>query len=145
MLITDNFNIRVADFGFVCRTTNSSNNNERVMSRTFCGSLAYAAPELVRGDPYDARLSDAWSLGVILFVMFNASMPFDDSDMKQMLLDQEARHWRLAKDVKNRVSKSGYHVSRTRSTGDRTLFFYMTRHSSDNYLDLYLEFRTGFL
>ena len=108
MLITDNFNIRITDFGFASQTTNS--NHERVMSRTFCGSLAYAAPELVRGDPYDARLSDAWSLGIILFVMLNASMPFDDADMKQMLLDQEARHWRLAKDVKSRTTKDGYQV-----------------------------------
>ncbi|CAG0915317.1 unnamed protein product [Notodromas monacha] len=94
MLITNNWNVRIGDFGFVTKTFD---NGERVLSKTFCGSLAYAAPELIRGDPYDARQADAWSLGIVLYVMFNASMPFDDSDMKQLLLDQEAKHWRLTK------------------------------------------------
>ena len=44
---------------------------------TRCGSEDYAAPEVVMGQPYDGRATDAWSLGVLLYALLEARLPFD--------------------------------------------------------------------
>jgi SNF-related kinase len=71
---------------------------------TSCGSLAYSAPEILLGDPYDAPAIgkfktnnsdpysslDIWSLGVILFMLVTGRAPFqeaNDSETVMMILD----------------------------------------------------------
>jgi len=44
-------------------------------SRMIVGTLPYLAPELLRGDPADAR-TDTWALGVLLYEMASGSYPF---------------------------------------------------------------------
>jgi protein-serine/threonine kinase len=46
---------------------------------TRCGSEDYAAPEVIMGQPYDGRATDAWSLGVLLYALLEARLPFDPS------------------------------------------------------------------
>ncbi|KAH7110140.1 kinase-like domain-containing protein [Dactylonectria macrodidyma] len=41
--------------------------------KTRCGS----APEVIMGQPYDGRATDAWSLGVLLYALLEARLPFD--------------------------------------------------------------------
>ncbi|XP_063682097.1 testis-specific serine/threonine-protein kinase 3-like [Bolinopsis microptera] len=72
--------IKLSDFGFA-RTINP----ESVQLKTHCGSLAYAAPEIVKGKDYDGRISDVWSLGVVLFAMVNGKLPFNDTSVKNLL------------------------------------------------------------
>lgn len=45
---------------------------------TRCGSDDYAAPEVIMGQPYDGRATDAWSLGVLLYALLEGRLPFDD-------------------------------------------------------------------
>ena len=52
--------------------------------KTFCGSLFYAAPELIRGKPYRGPKVDIWSLGVILYILVSGQVPFEDDDVKKM-------------------------------------------------------------
>ena len=48
------------------------------LSRTFCGSTVYAAPEiLASSEDYNAFYSDVWSCGIILYAMFTAKLPFN--------------------------------------------------------------------
>lgn len=48
---------------------------ERLETR--CGSDDYAAPEVIMGQPYDGRATDAWSLGVLLYALLESRLPFD--------------------------------------------------------------------
>lgn len=47
------------------------------MLETRCGSEDYAAPELLLGQPYDGRVTDAWALGVLLYAIMEERLPFD--------------------------------------------------------------------
>lgn len=93
--LSGDFNIEttklvLADFGF---SRNFSDEHEK--SRTFCGSAAYAAPEIIKGEPYFLKNHDMWSLGVILFIMVCGTMPYDDSNVRQMLKDQMTKRLRF--------------------------------------------------
>lgn len=45
--------------------------------QTRCGSEDYASPELLMGQPYDGRQTDAWALGVLLYALMEGRLPFD--------------------------------------------------------------------
>lgn len=56
---------------------------------TRCGSEEYAAPEIILGQPYDGRLSDLWSIGVILYACLLGSLPFNpDAGRPRSLVDK---------------------------------------------------------
>ena len=44
---------------------------------TRCGSEDYAAPEILLGERYDGRQTDAWALGVLLYALLEGRLPFD--------------------------------------------------------------------
>lgn len=93
VLMTSNYNVKLADFGFARYMID--NRGKRVLSDTYCGSLLYAAPEILRGFPYNPKISDIWSLGVILYILLNKAMPFDEANIKRMYEQQVARKWRF--------------------------------------------------
>jgi len=50
---------------------------ESPLLETRCGSEDYAAPEILMGQPYDGRQTDAWALGVLLYALMEGRLPFD--------------------------------------------------------------------
>ncbi|KAI8046209.1 testis-specific serine/threonine-protein kinase 1 [Drosophila gunungcola] len=102
ILLSKRLNIKLADFGFAryCR----DDSGREMKSETYCGSAAYAAPEVVCGRPYDPKLADAWSLGVILFIMMNAKMPYDDSNLTKLLEDQRNRKFAFRRKLQDLIS-----------------------------------------
>ncbi|NXL61120.1 TSSK1 kinase, partial [Chordeiles acutipennis] len=88
ILLDEGLNIKLSDFGF-SKSLSRDENGKTILSKTFCGSAAYAAPEVLQGIPCDPKISDIWSLGVILYTMVYAFMPFDDSNVRKMIYIQK--------------------------------------------------------
>lgn len=68
LLIDTKGDLKITDFGFAKQMTKHKN-GEMDLSETYCGSYAYAPPEILKGCPYDAYVADIWSMGVILYTM----------------------------------------------------------------------------
>ncbi|XP_011190852.1 SNF-related serine/threonine-protein kinase [Zeugodacus cucurbitae] len=106
--------VKLTDFGF----SNKFSPGQKL--ETFCGSLAYSAPEILLGDSYDAPAVDIWSLGVILYMLVCGQPPFEkanDSETLTMIMDckytvppQVSQHCKqlissmLVRDPKNRAT-----------------------------------------
>ncbi|XP_028396471.1 testis-specific serine/threonine-protein kinase 1-like [Dendronephthya gigantea] len=81
VLLDANDLIKVTDFGFATRYPTS----KCKFLDTFCGSYAYAAPEILSACKYDGKLADIWSLGVILFAMTCGRLPYNDKSLKHLI------------------------------------------------------------
>lgn len=78
ILLDANYNIKIADFGFA-RFVQSN------IAETSCGSPHYAAPEVIRGQPYEGKKADIWSCGVIFYALMAGYLPFDDPNIRNLL------------------------------------------------------------
>lgn len=68
---TDEPHIKLTDFG-LARVIDPN----APMLSTRCGSPDYAAPEIVKNLDFDGRISDVWSLGVVIYGLLVGSLPF---------------------------------------------------------------------
>lgn len=97
ILITRNYNVKLADFGFARYVADA--NGKNILSTTYCGSLAYASPEILRGRSYFPKCSDIWSLGIVLYIMLNKCMPFHDANVKALYKQQIGKKWKFRSKV----------------------------------------------
>ncbi|KAI6246076.1 Protein kinase kin1 [Erysiphe necator] len=75
ILISKTGDIKIIDFGL------SNMFNPRDHLKTFCGSLYFAAPELLQAKQYTGPEVDIWSFGIVLYVLVCGKVPFDDQSM----------------------------------------------------------------
>lgn len=75
ILISETGNIKIIDFGL------SNLYDPTGHLSTFCGSLYFAAPELLNAKVYTGPEVDVWSFGVVLYVLVCGKVPFDDQSM----------------------------------------------------------------
>jgi BR serine/threonine kinase len=79
-LLLDSYKkVKIADFGMASIQLNEE------FCRTSCGSPHYASPEVISGHPYDGRLADVWSCGVILYALLTGTLPFDEDNTSSLL------------------------------------------------------------
>lgn len=79
LLLDENLNIKIADFGMAQLSPDGA------ALVTFCGSPHYGSPEVVSGTPYDGRVSDVWSMGVVLYALITGMLPFDNTNVGTLL------------------------------------------------------------
>ncbi|KAA6411135.1 MAG: serine threonine kinase Kin1 [Lasallia pustulata] len=103
ILISKTGDIKIIDFGL------SNLFSPRSSLKTFCGSLYFAAPELLQAKQYTGPEVDIWSFGIVLYVLVCGKVPFDDQNMPQLhakikkgVVDYPA--W-LSADCKNLISR----------------------------------------
>ncbi|XP_072100092.1 testis-specific serine/threonine-protein kinase 6 [Mobula birostris] len=84
ILLTEDMQVKITDFGFGKKIHSSPH-----LSSTYCGSAAYAPPEVLMGVPYDPKKYDIWSVGIVLYVIVTGCMPFDDSNISKLPKSQQ--------------------------------------------------------
>lgn len=93
LLLTENYELRITDFGLAKRSIynsgprgsgsdggDGSTTAVADLTKTFCGSMSYMAPEVCScvwvPAPYDPKKADIWSCGVLLYVMLVGKLPW---------------------------------------------------------------------
>eukprot|EP00002_Diphylleia_rotans_P029536 TRINITY_DN6018_c0_g3_i1.p1 TRINITY_DN6018_c0_g3~~TRINITY_DN6018_c0_g3_i1.p1 ORF type:complete len:491 (-),score=113.16 TRINITY_DN6018_c0_g3_i1:359-1831(-) len=92
LLLDENDNLKLSDFGFSCCTT--SKGGEASLSVAY-GTLSYMAPEMFlvtegKLEKYCGKKCDIWSCGVILYVMLTGCLPWmshDEETRKKLIRD----------------------------------------------------------
>lgn len=75
ILLDKHENVKLLDFGFAREYEGKTN-----YLQTFCGTICYSAPEMLKGEKYAGEKVDVWSLGIILYALLCGELPFDDDD-----------------------------------------------------------------
>lgn len=92
LLIDENLNLKVADFGF------AKNNNVNKL-KSYKGTHTYMAPEIRESKVYDGKKVDIFSAGVILFILTQGIFPFqaakkDDHYYKMIIKGDKAGYFK---------------------------------------------------
>jgi serine/threonine protein kinase len=78
ILLDGHFNVKLCDFGFCCAQLSNA------LLTSHCGSLFYAAPEIVSHKQYNGKKADIWAMGVLLYAMCSGNMPWSSGDVIQL-------------------------------------------------------------
>ncbi|RMZ74000.1 CAMK CAMKL MARK kinase [Pyrenophora seminiperda CCB06] len=90
ILLDKHENVKLVDFGFTREYEGKSN-----YLQTWCGTICYSAPEMLKGEKYAGEKVDVWSLGIILYALLVGELPFDDDDemiTKTRILKEEPNY-----------------------------------------------------
>ncbi|KAF1815383.1 kinase-like protein [Eremomyces bilateralis CBS 781.70] len=90
ILLDKHGNVKLVDFGFTREYEGKSS-----YLQTWCGTVCYSAPEMLKGEKYAGEKVDVWSLGIILYALLCGELPFDEDDetaTKTRILKQEPKY-----------------------------------------------------
>ncbi|KAA8494516.1 CBL-interacting protein kinase 23 [Porphyridium purpureum] len=84
ILLDATSNVKITDFGMSAMTglVNEAGNPNALLY-TACGTLYYCAPEVLSNSTtgYNGEKVDAWSCGILLYLMLVGRLPFESEDM----------------------------------------------------------------
>ena len=86
ILLDENNNVKIIDFGFSTIMSKDSKN------KLYCGTLSYMAPEIFSGKEYKGQAADIWALGILLYAMLCGKFPFkgtNETEMRQALIQNQ--------------------------------------------------------
>ncbi|MCA9794778.1 MAG: serine/threonine protein kinase, partial [Candidatus Eremiobacteraeota bacterium] len=83
IMLTEKGLLKVMDFGLA----KEEDSEKLTQTGTALGTPAYMAPEQIQGDDLDPR-TDQYSLGIIAYEVLAGRLPFDASDVMQLLFAQ---------------------------------------------------------
>lgn len=103
--------IKITDFGLAKISDNAT------FMKTFCGTLAYVAPEVITGK-YDlqqsqdspvnySNLVDIWSLGCLVYVLLTSHLPFNGRTQTQMFQKIKSGEFHESPLNSYKISKEG--------------------------------------
>ncbi|MBA0558957.1 hypothetical protein Golob_015943, partial [Gossypium lobatum] len=81
LLLDDNWNLKITDFGLSAVTDQIRPDG---LLHTLCGTPAYVAPEILAKKGYDGAKVDVWSCGIVLYVLHAGYLPFNDANLMVM-------------------------------------------------------------
>ena len=85
ILVDENLNLKIADFGFACYKNIDA-------LKSYRGTMTYMAPEIKEGKTYIGTKVDVFSLAVILFIIVQGIFPFKEARKEEyfygLLLNQ---------------------------------------------------------
>ncbi|KAI4317927.1 hypothetical protein L6164_025753 [Bauhinia variegata] len=106
LLLDKDGNLRVSDFGLSALPEQLKNG----MLHTACGTPAYTAPEILSRRSYDGSKADAWSCGLILYVLLAGYLPFDDSNIPAMCKRISRRNYQFPEWISKPARYVIYHL-----------------------------------
>ncbi|KAF4762613.1 hypothetical protein HAV15_007037 [Penicillium sp. str.  len=99
ILLDKQENVKLCDFGFTREYEGKAS-----YLQTFCGTICYSAPEMLKGEKYAGEKVDVWSLGIILYALLAGELPYDDDDdqitKKRILSDEPTFNDKFTDDAK---------------------------------------------
>ncbi|KAF7715486.1 Serine/threonine-protein kinase [Penicillium ucsense] len=90
ILLDKHENVKLCDFGFTREYEGKAS-----YLQTFCGTICYSAPEMLKGEKYAGEKVDVWSLGIILYALLAGELPYDDDDdqvTKKRILSEDPQY-----------------------------------------------------
>jgi serine/threonine protein kinase len=90
ILLDKHESVKLVDFGFTREYEGKTN-----YLQTWCGTVCYSAPEMLRGEKYAGEKVDVWSLGIILYALLCGELPYDEEDesaTKMRILKEEPKY-----------------------------------------------------
>lgn len=125
LLFDENHKLKLIDFGLCAKPKG----NKDYHLQTCCGSLAYAAPELIQGKSYLGSEADVWSMGILLYVLMCGFLPFDDDNV--MALYKKIMLTHLDEDC---VTELSVHHRSSRQTMEDLISSWQYDHLTATYL-----------